>query len=169
VHVNDQAVWEQAVTAASEWYRELPSPVRAELDDLLEEIMQLKQKLVGQVTSSGSTIICRTCGGECCLMGRYHVSILDILAYRKTGVEPVLPDFSAGPACPYSDASGCTMSPGYRPVTCVIFNCQLIVDRLSAAALDSLHEHKRKLRDTVARAGRIHYIRIDRPLLLSSS
>lgn len=165
--MSDQAAWEQAVITASEWYFGLPSGIRAELDGLLEEIIQLKQQLVDQVTASGSSAVCRECGGQCCLLGRYHVSVLDILAYRKAGLEPVIPDFSTSPACPYSDVSGCLMPPGYRPVTCVIFNCQLIEDRLSANELDSLHDHERRLRSTVARAGRIHDIRTDRPLLLS--
>jgi hypothetical protein len=167
--VNDQAAWDQAVATASEWYSGLPSPIRTELDGLIEEIMQLKQKLVEQVTASGSATVCRTCGGECCLLGRYHVTVLDILAYRKTGLEPVVPDFSTGPFCPYSDVSGCTMLPGYRPVTCVIFNCQLIEDRLSETERAALYEHEARLRATVARAGRIQGIRIDRPLLLSGN
>jgi hypothetical protein len=162
-------VWEQAVTTVSNWHLSLPSGIRAELDGLLEEIMQLKQKLVEQVTSSGSASICRTCGGDCCLLGKYHVSMLDILAYRNTGVEPVTPDFSTSPACPYSDVSGCLMPPRYRPVTCVIFNCQLIEDRLMPTERDSLHEYESRLRDTVARAGRLHNIRIDRPLLFSDT
>ena len=167
--MNDQAAWEQADTTASNWYFGLPSGIRAAFDELLEEIMQLKQKLVELVTSSGSSSICRTCGGECCLLGRYHVSVLDILAYRKTGVEPVIPDFSASPACPYSDASGCLMASRYRPVPCVIFNCQLIEDRLKPTERDSLHEYESRLRATVARAGRLYDIRINRPLLLSCS
>jgi len=165
--VNDQAAWEQAVATAGEWYFGLPPGIRAELDGLLDEIMQFKQKLVELVTSSGSSAICRTCGGECCLLGRYHVSVLDILAYRKAGVEPVVPDFTASPACPYSDACGCLMPPRYRPVTCVLFNCQMVEDRLTATERHSLHEYEGRLRATVARAGRIHDIRIDRPLLLS--
>jgi len=167
--VNDQEAWQQAVTSATEWYFGLPPGVRAELDGLIEEVMPLKQQLVDQVTSSGSSEVCRTCGGECCLLGKYHVSVLDVLAYRKNGVESVIPDFSAGPACPYSDASGCTMPAAYRPVTCVIFNCQLIEDRLSATQRDALHENEKRLRALVVRAGRIHDIRIDRPLLLSCS
>ena len=167
--MNDQAAWEQAVARTSEWYLGLLSDKRAELDGLLDEIMQLKQKLVEQVTTSGSSAVCRDCGGECCLLGRYHVSVLDILAYRKTGAEPVVPDFSATPTCPYSDASGCTMPPAYRPVTCVIFNCQLIEDRLSPVELEALHGYERKLRDTVRRAGHTTGTRLDRPLLLSGS
>jgi len=165
--MNDQAAWEQAVATAGEWYVGLPPATRTELDGLLEEIMRLKQGLVEQVTSSGSSTICRECGGECCLLGRYHVTVLDILAYRKAGVAPVIPDFNASPACPYSDASGCLMAPGYRPVTCVIFNCQQIEDSLTVAGLAALHEHERRLRTAISRAGRIDGLRIDRPLLLS--
>lgn len=167
--MNDQMLWEQAMATASEWYFGLPHAIRAELDGLLDEVMQLKQLLVEQVTASGSAAVCRECGGECCLLGRYHVSVLDILAYRKAGLEPVVPDFNADPACPYSDASGCLMPPGFRPVTCVIFNCQLIEDRLTAVQRTALHEYEGRLRATVARAGRIHDIRTDRPLLLSGA
>jgi hypothetical protein len=169
VHVSDQAAWEQAVATASEWYLSRPADAKAELDSLLEEIMQLKQNLVEQVTSSGSAAICRDCGGQCCLLGRYHVSVLDILAYRKTGLELVLPDFSTTPSCPYANASGCTMPAGYRPVTCVIFNCQLIEDRLTPDERESLHEYERKLRDSLKRAGCTSGTRLDRPLLLSCS
>jgi hypothetical protein len=164
--VNDQAAWEQSVTTVSTEYFGLPAGIRAELDGLLEEIMQLKEKLVDLVTSAGSSTICRSCNGECCLLGKYHVSVLDIMAYRKTGTEPVVPDFSTGPACPYSNVFGCLMPPRYRPVTCVIFNCPSIDDRLTPTDRDSLYKYEYRLRDTVARAGRIYEIRTDRPLLL---
>ena len=167
--MNDQAAWEQAVATAGEWYSSLPSAARAELDGLLEEVMQLKERLVEQVTTSGSAETCRACGGECCLLGKYHVSVLDILAYRNTGVEPVIPVFNAGPACPYSDASGCLMPARYRPVTCVIFNCQMLEDRLTTVGRKTLLEHEMRLRDTVSRAGHTGGTRLDRPLLLSCS
>ena len=167
--MNDQTAWEQAATTVSKRYSSLPSAIKAELDGLIEEIMQLKEKLVDLVTSAGSSTICLSCGGQCCLLGKYHVSVLDMLAYRKTGVDPLIPDFSTSPACPYSDVSGCLMPPRYRPVTCVIFNCQPIEDRLTPTERDSLHEYESRLRDSVAQAGRVHDIRIDRPLLLSNS
>lgn len=167
--MNDQAAWERAVATASDWYGGLTTAARAELDGLLDEIMLLKEKLVEQVTSSGSSAVCRECGGECCLLGRYHVSVLDILAYRKAGVEPVIPDFSAGPDCPYSNASGCLMPPCFRPVTCVIFNCQQVEDCLAPTGRHAFQEYECRLRAAVARAGRIHDdLRIDRPLLLTA-
>jgi hypothetical protein len=167
--MNDQAAWEQAVTSASTWYFALPAETRVELDGLIDEVLQLKQRLVELVTSSGSSAICTSCGGECCRLGKYHVSVLDILAYRKTGMDPVIPDFSANPACPYSGASGCLMPPRHRPITCVIFNCQQIEDRLTADDRKAFHEYEGKLRAMVSHAGQIHGIRLDRPLLLSCS
>jgi hypothetical protein len=157
------------VSAAGSWYLSLPPGTRATLDGLINEIMQFKQQLVDLVTSSGSAAACRSCGGECCLLGKYHVSVLDVLAYRNTGVVPVAADFSTAPACPYSGSSGCLMPPRYRPVTCVIFNCQLIEDRLTPAERETLHEYERGLRDAVKRAVHAGGTRIDRPLLLSCS
>ena len=167
--MDDRTAWKQAVAATSEWYFSLSSGNQAELDRLLEESMQFKQKLVELVTSSGSSEVCRSCGGECCLRGKFHVTVLDILAYVKTGVVPLAPDFSSGPACPYSDASGCLMPSVYRPVTCVIFNCELLEERLSPAERDMLYAYENSLRATTARAGRIGGKRLDRPLLLSGS
>ncbi|MBK5274296.1 MAG: hypothetical protein JJE30_04515 [Desulfuromonadales bacterium] len=165
--MNDQDAWDQATAISGTAYDSLPHDTTAELDDLIDEIMQLKQKLVELVTCAGSSEICRNCGGECCLLGKYHVSVLDMLAYLKTGADAVIPDFSPGPACPYSGESGCLMPPGYRPVTCVIFNCQMIEDRLTAAERETLQRYENRLRQAVARTGRICGTRLDRPLLLS--
>lgn len=167
--MNDQAAWKQAVVNASNWYAGLPAVTRTELDGLLDEIMRLKQRLVELVSAAGSAAICRECGGECCLLGKFHVSVLDILAYRKTGIEPVMANFSAAPSCPYSDASGCLMPPRYRPVTCVIFNCQQVEDRLTPVERENLYEHERRLRAIVSRAGQTCGTRLDRPLLLSAA
>jgi hypothetical protein len=168
-HVNDQATWEQAVTAAGTSYTNLLSGTSQELERLIEEIMQLKQKLVEVVLSAGSTDICRSCGGECCRFGKYHVSVLDIMAYLKTGAQPIIPDFSNHPACPYSDVSGCTMAPGYRPMTCVVFNCQQVEEQLTSEQHETLRSYERELRDSITRAACITGIRLDRALLFSCS
>jgi hypothetical protein len=169
VFVDDKATWERAAAAAISGYSAMPSGDRVELDRLLEEIMALKQKLVELVTAAGSTAVCRSCGGECCLLGKYHISVLDILAYHVTGVTPLTPDFSSHPACPYSGGNGCLMPPGFRPVTCVIFNCQMLEGRLTQADRETVHGYESRLRTAVNRAGRISSTRIDRPLLLSCS
>ena len=163
--MNDQAIWDQTVTAVSDRYAGLSPDIAPELDRLIEQIISLKQHLVELVLSAGSADICRNCNGECCRFGKYHVSVLDVMAYLKTGDTLVAPDFSNHPFCPYSNASGCTMTPGYRPMTCVVFNCQQVEDQLTACQRESLHGYERELRNAIARAGHITGMRLDRALL----
>ena len=164
--MNDQQVWEQAVAAISRMYRDLEPEKKAELGKLIDIVMQLKQELVERVTAAGSSVLCQTCGGDCCLYGKYHLSALDVLAFLATDAGPVVPDFTAGPHCPYSDAKGCLMVPRYRPMTCVIFNCEQIENRLTPSDRDALRACEQKLRDAILRAGNIRDTRLDRPVLL---
>jgi hypothetical protein len=131
--------------------------------------MLLKKNLVEQATAAGSSQICRECGGECCRFGRYHVSVLDILAYLKNNTELPVPDFSTTPACPYSDDSGCIMQSGYRPMTCVVFNCQQVENRLTTNQLETFRTCEQALRDAITRAVRIAGLPLNRSLLLSCS
>ena len=147
----------------------LPPGTVAELDKLIVDVMRLKQNLVELALSAGSADICRACGGECCLYGKYHVSELDIMAYLKSGAELVIPDFSTNPSCPYSDVSGCTMPPCYRPMTCVIFNCQQVEDKFTSAGREVMRGYEQELRGAITRAGHITDTRLDRALLLSCS
>jgi hypothetical protein len=167
--VNDQAVWEQSIESVKIIYSGLSIGIAAELDGLIEDIMQLKQNLVELATSAGSSAICRTCFGECCRHGKYHVSVLDIMAYLKTGIEPISPDFSTNPTCPYSDIAGCIMAPDYRPMTCVVFNCQQVEELLTSAQQDAMFRFEQELRNAITRAGLITGMRLDRALLLSCS
>jgi len=167
--VNDQAAWEQAIAAARKSYTDLPHGIAGQLNDVLDQIMQLKQNLVEQVTAAGSSRICRGCGGECCRLGRYHVSVLDILVYLKNDTALPIPDFSTTPACPYSDDSGCIMQSGYRPMTCVVFNCQQVENQLAPDKLEAFHACEQELRDAITRAGQITGLPLNRALLLSCS
>lgn len=169
MYVNDQTAWEQAVAGAKLSYTSLAPATAAELNGLIDDIMLLKQNLVELAMSAGSADICRTCGGECCRYGKYHVSILDIMVYEKSAAELVIPDFSTNPACPYSDVSGCTMIPRYRPMTCVVFNCQLVEDHLTSSRQETMRRYEQELRITITRAGHITGMRLDRALLLSCS
>jgi hypothetical protein len=90
-----------------------------------------------------------------------------MMAYLKSGAKPVRPDFSTNPACPYSDDSGCTMAPCHRPMTCVVFNCQQVEDRLTPTQQKTFHGYEQELRNTIARAGAVTGMRLDRALLLS--
>jgi len=165
--VDDQRTWAQAVEIGSRYYEQLPTAIRAELDKLINEIMGLKERLSKLTLSACGAQICRTCGGECCMNGKYHFSVLDLLAYRNTLLEPVVPTFSAQPNCPYSGEFGCLMPPCFRPMTCVVFNCELIENQMNPDQHKALYENENQLRETIRQACRITGRRLDRALLLS--
>lgn len=167
--MNDQAAWERAIADAGSWYSSLPEQTVVQLNSLIDTITQLKQNLVELATMAGSAQICSSCGGECCLFGKYHVTVLDILAYLINGESPVVPDFSTHPACPYSHVAGCSMPSGYRPMTCAVFNCQQIEDRLSPEDLANMRGIEEKLRAAIADASRITGSSLGRAALLSAS
>jgi len=130
--------------------------------------MQVKQELFDLALAAGGSNICRSCGGKCCLNGKYHVSLLDMLAYRAAGVEPVLPDFEQRPLCPYGGSNGCLMEPRFRSITCLIFNCDLLEDRMDSESRQRFASVERNLRSTVARADELLGCRAGRALLLIS-
>ena len=165
--MDDQRKWAQAVEIASSYYEDLPIRDRAELDALINEIMRLKEQLNELTISTGSAHICRSCGGKCCLNGKYHFSVLDLLAYRKTSLEPVVPDFTAHPRCPYSGDTGCLMPPRFRPMTCVVFNCEVIENQMEPCQCKAFYECENQLRESIRQACQIAGCRLDRALLLS--
>lgn len=166
--MDDQRTWAQSVAAVSSYYERLPTAIRTELDAHINEIMRLKEQLSDLTLTAGGAQICRTCGGKCCLNGKYHFSALDLLAYRNTLIEPVVPDFSAHPCCPYSGESGCLMLPRFRPMTCVVFNCELIENQMMPSQCEALYACEKQLRESIRQASRITGRRLDRALLLSS-
>jgi hypothetical protein len=164
--VDDQQRWDRAVEATSRMYDGLPPETRARLDLLITRIMGLKEALVERVLAAGSLSICRACAGACCRSGRYHVSALDLLAFRSCEAEPVAPDFGTAPSCPYGGPEGCRMSPPFRPMTCVVFNCDLVEALMGQEDSAALYTDETLLRDAIVRASRLTGQRLDRPLLL---
>lgn len=165
--MDDQQKWAQAVELTTRHYEQLPIAIRGELDALIGKIMQTKEQLGELALSTGSAQICQTCGGKCCLNGKYHVSALDLLAFRICLAEPVVPDFNAHPDCPYSGESGCLMPPGHRPMTCIVFNCELIETRMAQDKCGVFYAYEKQLRELIRHACQITGRRLDRPLLLS--
>lgn len=165
--MNDQLAWDKALAAARKSYSALEPATACALNNLIETIVHIKQQLVDLTTAAGSSQICRECRGECCRYGKYHVSVLDVLAYLKYSADLVVPDFAAHPDCPYSGIDGCTMPPGYRPMTCVVFNCQLVEDRLSTAEQETFRTQEQELRHAIRTAEQLTGMRLNRPFLLS--
>ena len=164
--MDDLHAWQQAVGLSDTLYWSLSLDSRGRLDVLIARMMYIKEQLLFLVEKAGSEDLCRICGGACCRHGKYHFTQLDLLAYRHEEVAPVIPDFSKDSACPYGGLSGCTLAPRFRPMTCVIFNCEQIEDRLDRGEREQLLACEQELRSVIACAGQVSGGRLSRPLLL---
>ncbi|MBT1072076.1 hypothetical protein [Pelotalea chapellei] len=165
--MDDRQSWHKAQVSAWECYERLSADRREQLDCLMGRIMLLKEQLLNLALTAGSRLICRDCGGKCCLYGKYHVTVLDLIINRKHSAEPLAPDFSTYPFCPYGSADGCCFTPRLRPLTCVIFNCELLEDRLDEHARHQAAMCERELREACAEAEMIAESRLTRSALLS--
>ncbi len=163
----DQQNWLHSVEAARKQYELLPAEVRCNLNIIIDEIMFLKSSLLNLTLAAGSSDACRDCGGKCCNNGKFHVSLLDLMAYLRTSAELPVPDFENRPFCPYGCSDGCLMKPGFRSVTCVIFNCELVESLLMDSEQLKLKTLEVQLREKVIQAEQLLGFRVGRPLLLS--
>lgn len=165
--MNDTTTWQLAVTQARQFLENPPADTWLALSGMLDTIVRLKYDLVEMALEAGSSGICRECSGECCRFGKYHLTILDVLACLKDGTAIPEPDFDTPPNCPYGTTAGCSLSAGYRPMTCAIFNCQQIEDRMTSRDRDYFHKLEQELRATIAETEKLTGQRLNQPLLLS--
>ena len=165
--MDDQQRWQRAGKVACTRYEQLLIDTRDCLVTLVSRIMRLKEELLELALTAGSAAICQTCGGACCLSGKYHVSVLDFLAYRITLAEAVVPDFGRVPHCPYGGTDGCRMPPRFRPLTCVIFNCDAVEGRMGDDARERFAAAEQELRVAVEQVETLLGFRAGRSFLLS--
>jgi len=141
----------------TEEFSQLSGARRSELVALLAEAGGLKEEIVLLSDAADGSAICAVCNGACCRVGKYHVAPLDLLAFSAAGKPPVAPDFATG-ACPFLGVAGCRIVPSDRPFICVVFCCELIEQRLSAADISRLVRMEAELRclreEMAARFGR---------------
>ena len=134
--MNDRDIWLRAVTAVAAEYRALPTALGSRVDEIADSIRRAKEELHRLAEEMRCAEICSSCGGECCVRGKSHVTVIDILAFLAAG-KPLFEPAFGREACPYLDGSGCMMAPPYRPFNCVTFNCERV---------DEFYRRERELR-----------------------
>jgi len=164
--LDDNYAWQKALEAADQIFSQLDPVQKVDLEKLFKRIMRLKEELLIAPLAAGSDVICTACNGACCLHGKYHLTMIDLLALHFSDCEIVTPEFGFQTYCPYSSSAGCNMPPQFRPLTCVIFNCELIEGLLtdSCRELDRLTE--KQLRKTIAEVENLVGSPLGRPALL---
>lgn len=143
--VTDDELWRLGVKAVVNEFRILTSDQLTGLKAGAEELIALKAAMQAVVEKVNCAAICATCGGECCVRGKYHFSAIDLVVYLLTGKELFEPRFANG-SCSYLAEDGCLMPPQYRPFNCVTFVCEQIEVHLPASDKEFFYAAESKLR-----------------------
>jgi hypothetical protein len=133
--MTDRETWNLAVAAVAAEFAALPPARQALTAELAGAVKGVKKSLHAVVEEVSAGEICASCGGECCLSGKFHVTVVDLLVYLAEGRELFTPRFDQG-RCPYLGTQGCLMEPPYRPFNCVTFNCEQVECLLEFAEKD---------------------------------
>ena len=165
--MKDQQVWEQGLRHLNERFLSLAPAIKLQLIGLLAVYMREKESLAALVTSVDSETICRDCGGQCCLNGKYRVNVFDVMALIASE-QQITADFEQKPLCPYGTCQGCRMEAGFRPVGCVLFICDTLDRRLSEAEKSCINAREIAIRECMQKASLLMGESLDIPLLLWS-
>jgi hypothetical protein len=151
--MGDEELWQQAVAQTTRKFSLFDPQMRQNCCSILETVVHLKEQLCRFAEGVGGADICSQCGGACCVRGKYHFTIADLLVFLCRQIPLPLPEFSRFPDCPWLREAGCQLPAGLRPFTCVVFNCELIEDRMTEERLETFYQLERQLRDCYADLG----------------
>ncbi len=126
-----QRLWRSVVDAVGAELAALAPEERASLRGDLETIRELQEELHLLFLAAGGAGLCAACDGECCGLGRHHLTLANLLPFLLAAEEPPPLDF--GRTCPLLGDGGCILEAGRRPYNCVTFLCEAVEERLTPA------------------------------------
>ena len=163
--MDDQQLWNLGAFRLKGLLADLSDGTMLALTQLLTRYRKAKDALAAVVAEVDAASVCRECGGQCCLNGKYRINVLDTLA-RIAAEIPTSADFSQKPVCPYGTDDGCAMEPGLRPADCVLFICDAIDQKLSPQARLILAAQEKLLWECIQMVSSLTGERLKTPLLL---
>jgi hypothetical protein len=163
--VDDLLLWNLGTGQAKDLAARLSAESGPQLTNLLIRYRRTKEIIAATVAEVDAASICRRCGGQCCLNGKYRINVFDVLA-RLAAETTTAADFYRKPSCPYGSETGCLMEPGLRPADCVLFICDAIARMLPPKDALLLAEQEAALRECLFEASRLAGEQLGTPLLL---
>jgi hypothetical protein len=143
--MTDRDTWDNATAKVAAEFSQLSAGRKSAVADAADAIKACKTCLHDIVAAVGAGAVCTACGGACCMNGKYHFTVVELLVYLVDRKELFAPRFGQG-VCPYVGSEGCLMAPAYRPFTCVIFNCDQVENRLDPLQKERLYRLEGELR-----------------------
>ena len=163
--MDDQQLWNYGFIRLQTLYSRLSSETEPGLAALLSRYCQTKEALAAVIAEIDAASVCRQCGGQCCLNGKYRINVCDSLALIARQILPSV-NFTQKPVCPYGSHTGCSMEPGLRPADCVLFICEALDEKLSPDSRMIIASGERALRECIEQASRLIGEELKTPLLL---
>lgn len=163
--MDDRQLWNLGTKRLKSLLADLSATSGLMLTKLLTRYRQSKEALAATVAEVDAASVCRECGGQCCLNGKYRINVFDALACLAAQITTSA-EFTQKPVCPYGTDTGCTMGPGLRPADCVLFVCDAIDQKLSPQARLNLAAQELILRECLHEASCLTGEELRTPLLL---
>ena len=114
------------------------------LHDRVAAIEKLQLALDDLFKDAGGESICADCDGVCCVCGRHHITLTNLLGYLIAGEDQPSPDFTR--TCPYLGKGGCVLPVARRPYNCITFFCEQLEENLSEENRQQLRFMDQQLR-----------------------
>ena len=163
--MDDQQLWNFGFMRLKALYAGFSLETELGCTALLTRYCQLKEALADVIAEIDAASVCRQCGGQCCLNGKYRINVFDSLAcVVRQNIPPA--HFAQKPVCPYGSLEGCGMEPGLRPADCILFICHALDEKLSPDSRMILAAGEQELRKCIDQASRLIGEQLKTPLLL---
>jgi hypothetical protein len=160
-------MWALAIARVREELEGVPPEIGHQVEGIAERICMVKECIHGFAESVGAREICSSCGGQCCARGKYHFTVPDLLVYFYQTEMLFTPDFDRRDICPYLGSCGCFMPPRYRPLNCIIFNCDRIEELIDPVDRVEFYRLEQELRGLYDRLDQLFDNRFQPGLLIN--
>jgi hypothetical protein len=142
---NDKNLWTQIVSRVAAEWQAFSTDEKVWVSDHIQKIIDLQEQLHQLFLAVGGEDLCRSCDGDCCGHGKFHPTLVNLLACLVSHHPVPEPDF--GQNCPYIGAAGCHFPPGLRPYNCISFICELVENRLGRESSGEFYRLEKQLRE----------------------
>lgn len=163
--MDDQQLWQHGLRFLNTLLNDMPHDKKIQLSELLGDYREAKESQAAITLAIDSKTACSNCAGQCCLNGKYRMNVIDALSCSTADIS-VLPDFLQKPLCPYGNALGCKLEPGFRPADCILFICDTLDRRLSNYTRTDLSRCENAIRECFHKASQLLDVPVTTPLLL---
>ena len=140
----DNLLWQEITARIREEWVALAAEEKEWATGHILQIVKKQEQLHQLFLDVDGAEICCQCDGDCCGHGKFHPTLVNLLACLIVNHPLPEPDFSRH--CPYIGPDGCLFPPGLRPYNCVSFICEQIECSLEPSRQAEFYRLEKEIR-----------------------